>query len=159
MLENDKWRSAGRTGMGAVLGSKKVKALVFNGDARREWPDPRGMDALVKDIRARAKDHPGVAAYKKWGTPMTVDLMNEAGAFPTRYWSRGKVEHLQCINAQGMQKELKVRPDSCLALFVGLRQKKHRHPRAPCRPDRGGGRSTRPSTPLAGCATSAPSAT
>ena len=54
---------------------------------------------------------------------MTVDLMNEAGAFPTRYWSRGKVEHLQCINAEGMQKELKVRPDACLRCFLACGKK------------------------------------
>jgi aldehyde:ferredoxin oxidoreductase len=118
VLENDKWRSAGRTGMGAVLGSKKVKALVFNGNARRRWADEAGMAELVKQIKTLAKGHPGVAAYKKWGTPMTVDLMNEAGAFPSRYWSKGTVDHIERINAKGMQKDLRVKPNACLKCFL-----------------------------------------
>ena len=123
VLENDKWRSAGRTGMGAVLGSKHIKALIFNGDAEREWADPEAMSVLLKEIKAVAKDHPGVAAYKKWGTPMTVDLMNAAGAFPTRYWTRGTVKHLDKINAQGMQKSLKVKPIACLKCFLACGKK------------------------------------
>jgi aldehyde:ferredoxin oxidoreductase len=122
-LENDKWRSAGRTGMGAVLGSKKVKALVFNGDARRDWGRSSAMTDLVKDIKESSKGHPAVAAYKKWGTPMTVDLMNAAGAFPTRYWTKGTVDHLDNINARGMQKNLSVKPHACLKCFLACGKK------------------------------------
>jgi len=44
-IENNYWRSAGRTGMGAVMGSKKVKANVFHGQAQAEVADPE----LLKD--------------------------------------------------------------------------------------------------------------
>ena len=64
-IENNKWRSLGRGGPGAVLGSKKVKGIVFHGDRKVEVARPEAFKALVKDMAARAKDDPGVAAYRR----------------------------------------------------------------------------------------------
>ena len=48
LIENDYWRSAGRTGVGAVMGSKKVKATVFHGEARREVADENRLEDFRK---------------------------------------------------------------------------------------------------------------
>ena len=48
VIENDKWRSAGRTGVGAVMGSKLLKAVVFQGDARRRFHDADGVAQYAK---------------------------------------------------------------------------------------------------------------
>jgi aldehyde:ferredoxin oxidoreductase len=64
VIENDYWRSAGRTGVGTVMGSKRVKALVFQGDRKRALHNEDGVKAYAKKLAAQAKDSPGVQAYK-----------------------------------------------------------------------------------------------
>ena len=89
VIENDFWRSAGRTGLGAVMGSKKLKGISFEGDRSRPLAAPEAVADLARELSRSARDNPGVQAYKQMGTPMMVKIMNGAGAFPTRYWSRG----------------------------------------------------------------------
>lgn len=113
VIENDKWRSAGRTGVGAVMGSKKVKALVFNGSTGRTFADADGLKAFVKESTQRIRETPIFGKYRKFGTPMLVDLLNDAGAFPTRYWSKGTSEHRNAINATAMQEIMDVKPHAC----------------------------------------------
>jgi len=113
VIENDKWRSAGRTGVGTVMGAKKVKAMVFNGTRGRDYADPDGLKAFVKECTQRIREAPIFGNYRKFGTPMLVDLLNEAGAFPTRYWSKGKSELQNKINAGAMQDIMDVKPHAC----------------------------------------------
>jgi aldehyde:ferredoxin oxidoreductase len=113
VIENDKWRSAGRTGVGTVMGSKKVKAMVFNGSTKREFADADGLKTFVKECTKRIQETPIFGNYRKLGTPMLADLLNEAGAFPTRYWSKGKSEFRENINASAMQELMDVKPKAC----------------------------------------------
>ena len=119
VVENDYWRSAGRTGMGAVLGSKKIKALVFHGTQQRTFHDPDQIRQYSKNILAEFKDHPATNVYRTQGTPVMVAGLNNAGAFPTKYWSKGTCEHWEKINAQSMQKKLNAKPRSCKTCFMG----------------------------------------
>ena len=119
VVENDYWRSAGRCGMGAVMGSKKVKALVFHGSARREFHAPDRMKAYAKDMLKELKDHPATHTYRTQGTPVMVAGLNNAGAFPTKYWSQGTCDHWEQINAQSMQEKLDAKPRSCKTCFMG----------------------------------------
>ena len=50
VIENDCWRSAGRTGVGAVMGSKKIKAIAFWGNKTKELADP----ALVRTFSKKS---------------------------------------------------------------------------------------------------------
>ena len=119
VIENDYWRSAGRTGMGAVLGSKNIKALVFHGEQQKTFHDP---DAMKQYARTMAKDlnqHPATRTYRGQGTPVMVDGLNKAGAFPARYWSQGRCDHHEKINAAAMAEKLGARPRSCKTCFMG----------------------------------------
>jgi aldehyde:ferredoxin oxidoreductase len=118
VMENDKWRSAGRTGLGAVLGSKKVKGLVFNGSKQRDWADRGAMDDFVRGIKERGQTDAGVRAYKTLGTPMMVALMNKVGCFPTRYWSQGHYDQWEKIAAPAMQEKCEVRSHACLRCLM-----------------------------------------
>ena len=82
-------KSAGRTGVGTVMGSKHLKAVVFKGDKRRALFDAKGVKRFSKEVAEESKNNPVVQAYRKMGTPMMVKNTNQAGAFPTRYWSEG----------------------------------------------------------------------
>ncbi|MCG2776083.1 MAG: aldehyde ferredoxin oxidoreductase family protein, partial [Desulfobacterales bacterium] len=118
VIENDYWRSAGRTGVGAVMGSKRIKSVVFQGDRKRSLYDEDTVRAFSKKVSLEGKDNPGAKAYKSMGTTMMVRIVNDAGAFPTRYWSEGKCEHWEKINAEALHERCQVTPRACLKCFL-----------------------------------------
>jgi aldehyde:ferredoxin oxidoreductase len=118
VIENDYWRSAGRTGAGSIMGSKRLKAIVFQGDCRRKLADNNAVEIFAKQFAAEARGHPLVAAYKSKGTPMMVKVMNEAGGFPTRYWSEGAYEKWRQISADALHESCEVTPRACLKCFI-----------------------------------------
>lgn len=118
VIENDYWRSAGRTGVGAVLGSKKIKGIFFSGDRKRELYDGKGILAFSTQLMRKFKDQPVTHAYRNLGTPMMVKILNEAGAFPTRYWEKGTCEHWEKISADALHEKCDVRPNACRKCFL-----------------------------------------
>jgi aldehyde:ferredoxin oxidoreductase len=119
VVENDYWRSSGRTGMGAVLGSKKVKAIAFHGQQTRPFADPEGLKAFARNILNTYKDHPAANAYRNHGTPMMVALLNKAGGFPTRYWSQGNFDKWEQISAESLVDNLNPHSRACKTCFMG----------------------------------------
>ena len=119
VIKNDKHRVAGRTGMGAVFGSKRIKGLVCYGDKKRTFHDPEGIKKYKKEMLGRLKNDKVVQAYRNMGTPMMVDIMNNVGAFPTKYWKHGKFAKKDNINASAMAEKLLPRPHACKDCFLG----------------------------------------
>ncbi len=66
----------------------------------------------------KLKNDPMVLAYKTKGTSMMVDITNAAGAFPTRYWQKGRADHQKQINAQALHERLQVTPHACRRCFM-----------------------------------------
>jgi len=118
VIENDYWRSAGRTGVGAVMGSKNIKAIAFWGNRSRDVAHPALLKSFTRETSARSKEDAGVKAYKSMGTPMLVDVMNNAGGFPTRYWHKGTSENRERINAAALHERCEVKPHACLKCFI-----------------------------------------
>ncbi|MFH1102212.1 MAG: aldehyde ferredoxin oxidoreductase family protein [Pseudomonadota bacterium] len=118
VIENDYWRSAGRTGVGAVMGSKNLKAIFFKGDRKRTLHDPEGVKQFSRQIAEECKDHPVVRTFKTLGTPNMVKITNMAGAFPTRYWSLGTFDKWEKISAEALHTECKVTPHACAKCFI-----------------------------------------
>ena len=118
VIENDYWRSAGRTGVGAVMGSKGIKAIAFWGNKKRELADPESVKDFTRKFSKKAKDDKGVLNYKTMGTPMMVDVMSGVGSFPSRYWHKGQAEHRESINASALHERLKVFPNACRRCFI-----------------------------------------
>jgi len=118
LIANDFWRCAGRAGVGAVMGSKKLKAMVFQGDRKRTLADPKGARAYAAAFAKAGVENKGVQAYKAYGTTMMVALMNTAGAFPAKYWSQGSCDHWQKISGETFHKEHDVTAHACLKCFM-----------------------------------------
>ena len=118
VVENDYWRSAGRTGVGAVLGSKKVKGLAFHGARKREAANPELLDKFVKKIRDKGKTDAGAKAYRTLGTPMLVSINNSVQAFPSRYWHLGTFDGWEELSAEKMNEQLKTSPKACAQCFM-----------------------------------------
>ncbi len=119
VIKNDRWRVAGRTGMGAVFGSKKIKGISFSGEKKRPVADPEGIKTYNRNILNLLKDNKATSAYRNFGTPMMVDIMNNAGAFPTRYWQKGRFDKKDNINAQAMVEQLSAKSHACRNCFMG----------------------------------------
>jgi aldehyde:ferredoxin oxidoreductase len=118
VIENDYWRSLGRTGVGAVMGSKKMKAIVFHGEKKKEIAYPDRLDQFAKETLQRGKDTPGAQNYRRFGTPQLVALTNSVGAFPSKYWHLGTFEGWEKISAEALLERCQVRPTACLRCFV-----------------------------------------
>jgi aldehyde:ferredoxin oxidoreductase len=118
VIENDYWRSAGRTGVGTVMGSKRIKAIAFRGQRKKEMANPEMVKEFNRKMGQRSKDDAGVKAYKTLGTPMLVDIMNHVGGFPTRYWGKGKSAHAENINASALHERCDVTASACAKCFI-----------------------------------------
>lgn len=118
VIENDYWRSAGRTGVGTIMGAKKIKALFFAGDKKRKPFSKELLKTFTRKITQEGKVNPGVKAYKSMGTPMMVKLLNTAQAFPTRYWSQGYCDHWENISADALHTQCDVKPNACLKCLM-----------------------------------------
>jgi aldehyde:ferredoxin oxidoreductase len=118
IIANDFWRCAGRTGVGAVMGSKRIKAAVFQGDRKRQLADPKGVRAYAAEFSKIGIENKGVKAYKALGTTQMVALMNTVGAFPAKYWSQGRCDHWEKISGDTFHKEHKVTPHACSKCFM-----------------------------------------
>lgn len=88
--ENRPVRFAGRGGVGAVMGSKKVKAIVVEMDRMPELHDKKKTIGTVRDYAARLENEGAVQAMKKLGTAMVADMTNYTGGLPTRNFSSGQ---------------------------------------------------------------------
>ena len=118
VIENDYWRSAGRTGIGTVMGSKHLKAIVFKGDRRRFLFDAEQVKSFSREIADESKENPVVKAYKNMGTPMMVKTLNQAKAFPTKYWSKGFYDQWEKISAEALHRQCRVQPRACAKCFI-----------------------------------------
>lgn len=118
VIKNDHWRSAGRTGVGTVMGAKRLKAVLFQGDRKRALHDEEAVRAFARRTMTEGRDNPGVKAYKAMGTSQMVKVMNNARAFPTQYWSRGTCPHWEAISADALHTRCEVKPHACLKCFM-----------------------------------------
>jgi len=118
VIENDYWRSLGRTGVGAVMGSKKVKAIAFHGEKKRQIAHSDRLEQFAKETLERGKDSPGAQNYRRLGTPMLVAMTNTVGGFPSKYWHLGTFEGWEKISAEALLERCQVRPSACLRCFM-----------------------------------------
>ena len=117
-IANDTWRHAGRAGTGAVLGSKKIKGITFQGDVQRPHANPDHISDYWKETVSVCRGNEGVAKYRQQGTPMMVAIMNGVQAFPSRYWHQGVMDEWEDISAENMLEKMKVTRKACEQCFI-----------------------------------------
>ena len=91
-IMNDKYRAAGRTGLAAVLGYKKLKAIFVKGSRKIEIADKQKFKEESKKVLDKIMKHSISEALGKFGTAVLVNIINAHGAFPTKNWTRGTFE-------------------------------------------------------------------
>jgi aldehyde:ferredoxin oxidoreductase len=116
-LINNANRANGRAGMGAVMGSKNLKAVAVRGHDRPELADPEALRALAK----WGADHlleSGLAGMHKLGTAGSVVGQSMTGGLPTRNWSSGTFEGAEAIGGERIAETILKERDTCFACVV-----------------------------------------
>jgi aldehyde:ferredoxin oxidoreductase len=96
---NDEFRAIGRTGMGAVMGSKNLKALAVRGTRDVNVADLEGFKEFVKMIHERMKG-PATKKYRTLGTPENVLVLNSLAALPTRNFTQATFEGADRVSGE-----------------------------------------------------------
>lgn len=111
---NDKHRAAGRSGVGAVMGSKNLKAVAVRGTKGVRVADTAAFLATVRAAREKLAANPVTSAgLPAYGTNVLVNILNQAGGLPTRNFQTGHFEEADDISGETLSATLLVAKKGC----------------------------------------------
>ncbi len=111
-------RHAGRGGMGAVMGSKNLKALAVRGDLVTPYAHPERVHALSRDLSRRSLG-PATEKYRELGTVSNLMTFNRLGALPTRNFQQSTFARADQLDFDNPPDELPRTRASCAACTIG----------------------------------------
>jgi aldehyde:ferredoxin oxidoreductase len=111
-------RHAGRGGLGAILGSKRIKAVGVRGNIRTPVADPAGVVAAAKALSAKSFG-PATAKYRELGTVANLLTFNRLNALPTRNFTSGQFDGAEAISGEALAAAHKVIRSSCAGCTIG----------------------------------------
>ena len=111
-------RHNGRTGMGRVMASKNLKAVVVRGTQKVTVADPKALTALHRIGPKEVPNNPDMDGLAKYGTASVVSPQNTNGTFPTRNYTEGQFEGFDPITGEKMAETVLKRRDTCFACVV-----------------------------------------
>jgi aldehyde:ferredoxin oxidoreductase len=114
---------AGRTGMGAVFGSKNLRAVAVRGTGKVKFADSQGLKTLARLAAERLPDSGFPAILHNYGTPGVLAPQAEVGNLATHNYSRSFHENYRSLAGPTFQPEIGAGHDTCFACVVGCRQK------------------------------------
>ena len=110
----DEGRAAARTGMGAIMGYKKVKAIIAKGSMDIKVHNPEGLRELSSRLARKTLTSPKIEGYRKYGTMSLVEIKNRIGDLPAYNHKKGHVEDISRLTLEYTYKVLKITPKSCI---------------------------------------------
>lgn len=111
-------RANGRTGMGAVMGSKNLKAVVVRGTRPRKPAQPEKFRDLVRRLEALQQANPGIVHFGQYGTAGVLESQNYVGGQPTRNYTSGYFEGASKISGEALYNTVLKSRDTCYACAV-----------------------------------------
>ena len=114
-VSHDFGRQAGRTGIGAVLGSKNLKAIAVRGTKTIPVADVGKLIEIGKAMFESAFAAPNLKEWHLYGTAGVVPWANSIGAFPTRNFQSGFLEGHESLAPEVMRQEIKVNDKACFS--------------------------------------------
>jgi aldehyde:ferredoxin oxidoreductase len=109
---NDRFRAAGRTGMGAVMGSKNLKAVAVKGTGDVGISDVQAFKEFSRRLYELAMG-PATEKYRVYGTPANVLYLNENAAMPTRNWQDAVFEGADTISGEYLNEHYVTKIQGC----------------------------------------------
>ena len=120
-IMNDLGRAAGRCGVGAVMGSKNLKAIAVRGTRMNVFPAAREaqLREYLRKIYVSIRSHPTVQIYTSYGTDGIMSMMHEYGDVPIKYFTKGEwSEGEKKINGEAMSKTILHKQYACYRCLV-----------------------------------------
>jgi aldehyde:ferredoxin oxidoreductase len=117
-IMNNKHRAAGRTGLGAVMGSKRLKAIACGGRRRIPLHNPEEFMRVTQRQREFMDESILKIGFEAFGTNMIADMVNVRGGYPTRNWQFGTFEQIESVNAQAMTDQVLIEGVRCFGCPV-----------------------------------------
>jgi aldehyde:ferredoxin oxidoreductase len=111
-------RANGRTGMGAVMGSKRLKAVVVRGTKPPRPAMPEQFRELTKRLKPLQEQNPGIGWFGEYGTAGVLAIQDKMGGQPTRNYREGTFEHAKAIDGSTMVQTILKERDTCYACVV-----------------------------------------
>ena len=108
----------GRTGMGLVMASKNLKAVVVRGRKKVEVADPKGVTVLNRTGPKEIPSNPDVDGTSKYGTAAVVMVQNTMGTLPTHNYNEGQFENPEPISGEKMAETVLKDRETCYACVV-----------------------------------------
>jgi aldehyde:ferredoxin oxidoreductase len=107
-------RMAARGGLGAVMGSKNLKAIIIDdtGSGEVEVADAEKLKQAASELSKGILSHPLMEGLKQLGTPILVNMINAAGCLPTKNYSLGQFEGAEKISGEHIAELMKTRPNA-----------------------------------------------
>ena len=110
---NDKGRAAGRSGVGAVMGAKRLKAVACYGTKGLRMIHPQDFARSARTAVGQVAASPVGSGLTMLGTAGTVSYMNHIGMLPTNNFQRGVFEHADAVNGERVRADFMVRNRGC----------------------------------------------
>ncbi|MBM4312297.1 MAG: aldehyde ferredoxin oxidoreductase family protein [Deltaproteobacteria bacterium] len=118
-IMNECGRAAGRTGVGAVMGSKNLKAVAVRGTGAVRVADVKGFREAMVKARDMIKNHPvGGGGLKAFGTDVLINILNESGGLPTRNFREGVFATADKVGGESLTKKILTRPRGCFSCIM-----------------------------------------
>lgn len=111
-------RAAGRGGMGAVMGSKNLKAIAVRGTGSVTVPNMLRVYNTALRLNELIASNPAVQGLSGYGTPRNVAAMNEAGILPTRNWQTEVFKGMKNITGEAMRDKVVKGDRACFACSI-----------------------------------------
>ncbi len=111
-------RAPGRTGTGAVMGSKNLKSIVIRGTGKVAVNDADGLKKLTHWGAKNVRVNVAMAGLQKYGTAETVLAQQSVGGLPTHNWDSGVFEQAEQISGERMYETITLKNDTCYACAV-----------------------------------------
>ncbi len=106
-------RVNGRTGMGAVLGSKNLKAIAVRGSSPAEYANPTILKQESEKIHSAIMKHDEYTKRYNLGTTMLMNDLNSLGILPTNHFQDGVCDYIEKISGEKLANTYKVKNKSC----------------------------------------------
>ncbi len=106
-------RVNGRTGMGAVMGSKNLKAIAVRGSSPVEYANPVILKQESEKIHTAIMKHNEYTKRYNLGTTMLMNDLNSLGILPTNHFQEGVCDYIEKISGEKLASTYKVKNKSC----------------------------------------------
>ncbi|MCD6529302.1 aldehyde ferredoxin oxidoreductase family protein [Candidatus Bathyarchaeota archaeon] len=119
-IVNDEHRAVGRTGLGAIMGSKKLKAIVVSGEEKVPIADPERFREVSRScldkMRKNSVTGEGLPTY---GTAILINVINNAGILPYKNWQTGVNPDAENISGETLADKYLTRRRACWGCTIG----------------------------------------